>query len=144
MSFAGSSGLGTPVAAVSGSGADYNGDRHRDDRAQTVVVHPGRGRGRFAGNTSSASTGTDNTVTYNDIGTPNSATSRFDTQEDGGMATVTTLAEQRLNGPISVNLHDRRRHPPRRPDYTLDDRHLDWADGDTTPGRSRCRSPTTR
>jgi ELWxxDGT repeat protein len=133
VSFAGSDNPGSLAAAVSGSGADYTVTVTGMSGAQTVVASiPAGAAVDLAGNPSLASTSTDNTVAYNDIGTLQFSVATVPASE-GTTAVVTVTRTHGSRGAISVDYatSDGSAHAPG--DYAPATGTLNWADGDTTP-----------
>lgn len=134
VSFAGSTSPGTLAAQVTGSGADYTVTVTGMTGAQTVVVSiPAGAAVDAAGNTSLASTSSDNVVTFNDIGVLQFNLDRFDTIEGATTAQVTVSRTRGSRGAIAVDYATTDGTARAPSDYATTAGTLNWADGDTTP-----------
>ena len=131
---------GTLVAAVSGSGADYTVTVTGMSGVGTVVASiPAGGVVDGAGNTNEASTSTDNSVLFDNIGQLRFGNEFFfTTLGEGGFVRVTVVRTGGTDGPVSVDLaladdsaHSGGSTAEGQNDYTPITHTFSWAHGES-------------
>jgi uncharacterized membrane protein YgdD (TMEM256/DUF423 family) len=132
VDLSGSNVLGTLVAAVSGSGADYTVSVTGMFGAGRVVAKLTAGAAAdAAGNLSTASTSTDNSVFYNHVGQFHFSAPTYSGDEGGGTVTITVSRANGGDGPAGVS-YTTADGTATGGDYGAVSGTFTWADGDTT------------
>src|SRR5262249_54745854 len=122
---------GTLQAAVSGSGADYTVTvTGMFGAGQVIATIPAGAAVDAAGNPSSASTSTDNAVTYNHVGEFRFSAPPYDTAEGDGSIQIFVSRVNGGDGPAQVS-YSTSDGSATGGDYGAKSGTLSWANGDT-------------
>jgi Calx-beta domain/Bacterial Ig-like domain len=133
VSFAGSTVSGTLVASVSGSGKDYTVNVTGMSGVGTVVASiPAGGAVDAAGNTNTASSSTDNSVLFDNIGQLQFSAAAFATTETSGSVTITVTRANGSANAVSVQYATSNGSATAgaTQDYDASSGTLSWANGE--------------